>query len=303
MMYAQRNDILTILKKYIGRYFFILLILISGSRASSQHLFTSVFVGESNYSGDLQEKPFTLTQAHPAFGFGLLFEINDKMLIRGDFSYGKISAADKYGSKNRSRNLSFFSNITEYSIGFEYTLLNLYIYKVSPYLFTGVALFDFNPYTKGENGNPVYLAELNTEGQGFYDGRKDYKLRQYSIPVGGGFQWAINDNKRIGIVFGFRKTFTDYLDDVSTTYVDENLLRINRGQKVVDIAYRGDEIAGGNPAYPAAGSQRGSPKSKDSYYFTGITFRVRILPKKREIEFRYNPKKNRKASLRCPALF
>lgn len=303
MMHAQRNDILTTLKRYTGSFFFTLLILISGPKVHSQHLFTSFFVGESNYSGDLQEKPFSLTQAHPAFGIGLLFEINDKMLIRGDFSYGKISAADKYGSKNRQRNLSFFSNISEYSIGFEYTLLNLYTYRVSPYVFTGIGLFDFNPYTKDKNGTPIYLAELNTEGQGFYDGRKDYKLRQYSIPLGGGIQWAINDNKRIGIVFGFRKTFTDYIDDVSTTYVDENLLRANRGQKVVDIAYRGDEVDGGNPNYPAGGAQRGSPKSKDSYYFTGITFRVRLLPKKREIEFRYNPKKNRRSSLRCPALY
>jgi hypothetical protein len=103
-------------------------------------------------------------------------------------------------------------------------------------------------------------------------------------------------------VVGFRKTFNDYIDDVSTTYVDETLLRNTRGQKVVDIAYRGDELPGGLP-YPTAGTQRGNPKSKDSYYFFGLTFRVRMVPKKRVYEFRYNPKKTRRASLKCPSVY
>ena len=293
---------MSILKIYGKKYFFCFLLLLCGSNTRSQHLFASIFAGESNYSGDLQEKPFTLTQAHPAIGFGLLYEINDKMLIRGDFTYGTISAHDKYGKKNKNRNLSFNSTLTEYSIGFEYTLLNLYLYRASPYLFTGVALFDFNPYTKNEKGGIIFLAELNTEGQGFYDGRKNYKLRQFSIPFGGGIQWAINDNKRLGIVFGFRKTFTDYIDDVSTTYVDETALALARGQKVADIAYRGDELPNG-ASYPAGGSPRGNAKSKDSYYFTGLTFRVRLLPKGRARKYMFDLDRRVKPSLRCPTVF
>lgn len=191
----------------------------------------------------------------------------------------------------------------EYSLGAEYVLLDLYRYRVSPYLMTGIALYDFNPFTKDKDGNKIMLSELSTEGQGFFDGRKDYKLRQYSIPIGGGIQWAINDNKRIGIVLGFRKTFTDYLDDVSTTYVDELVLAANRGQKAANIAYRGDEVPGGSSTYPAGGTQRGNPKTKDWYYFTGITFRIRLTPKKREIEFRFDTKKSRKSRLGCPKLY
>lgn len=93
----------------------------------------------------------------------------------------------------------------EYSLSAEYVLLDLYRYRVSPYLMTGIALYDFNPFTKDKDGNKIMLSELSTEGQGFFDGRKDYKLRQYSIPIGGGIQWAINDNKRIGIVWAFVK--------------------------------------------------------------------------------------------------
>lgn len=274
-----------------------------GKQAMSQNFFASVFAGSSNYSGELQEKRFSFSQSNLALGVGLLFEANEKLLIRGDFTYGRISASDEFSSKNKVRNLSFYSYVYEYSLGAEYVLLDLYRYRVSPYLMTGIALFDFNPFTKDKDGNKIMLSELSTEGQGFFDGRKDYKLRQYSIPIGGGIQWAINDNKRIGIVLGFRKTFTDYLDDVSTTYVDELVLAANRGQKSANIAYRGDEVPGGSTAYPAGGTPRGNPKSKDWYYFTGITFRIRLVPKKREIEFRFDTKKSRKSRLGCPKLY
>lgn len=273
-----------------------------GIESRSQNFFASVFAGSSNYSGELQEKPFTFNQSNLAFGVGLLFEANAKLLIRGDFTYGRISASDEFSSKNKIRNLSFFSYLYEYSLGAEYVLLDLYRYRVSPYLMTGISLYDFNPFTKDSKGNKIMLAELSTEGQGFFDGRKDYKLRQFSIPFGGGFQWAINDNKRIGFVLGFRKTFTDYLDDVSTTYVDELVLAANRGQKSADIAYRSDELPGGGP-YPAGGTPRGNPKSKDWYYFTGLTFRMRLTPKKREIEFRYDTKKSRKSRMECPKIY
>jgi hypothetical protein len=293
---------LRIIKIYGKKYFIGFFILLCSSNSWSQHFFVSGFAGMSNYSGDLQEKRFTFIQAHPAFGLGLLFELNPKMLIRGDFTSGKISAHDKFGSKNKIRNLSFYSTLSEFSIGFEYTILNLYEYKVSPYLFTGIGLFDFNPYTKDQRGNVVFLAELNTEGQGFYDGRKDYKLREYSIPFGGGIQWAINDNKRIGIVVGFRKTFTDYIDDVSTTYVDEDILILNRGQNVANLAYRGDELPNGAP-YPPGGSLRGNAKSKDWYYFSGLTYRMRLLPRKREWRYKFDLNRSAKPSIKCPTVF
>ena len=293
---------MTLLKIYRKKFYLFFFILFTGHSCLSQDFFASVFAGIANYSGDLQQKRFSFQQAHPAFGVGLLYELNEKMLIRADFTYGRISAHDKYSSKNYARNLSFLSNISEYSIGFEYTFLDLYVNKVSPYLYTGIALYDFNPYTKLENNNLIYLAELNTEGQGFYEGRKEYKLRQFSIPMGAGFQWAFSDHKRLGIVLGFRKTFTDYLDDVSTTYVDQPTLVLNRSQTSATYAYRGDELDNG-PAYPPGGTPRGNPKSKDWYYFVGITFRTRLLPKRKEIRFQFNPKSARKNSRKCPAVY
>ena len=118
----------------------------------------------------------------------------------------------------------------------------------------------------------IFLNPLSTEGQGLagYPDRKPYNLTQLAIPFGGGIKLAVTDQLRIGFEGGLRKLFTDYLDDVSTNYIDENDLLIGKGQLAVDISYRGDEVAGGSLIYPVKGYQRGSPKRKDIYYFAGI---------------------------------
>ncbi|MBS1741488.1 MAG: hypothetical protein JST81_00520 [Bacteroidetes bacterium] len=256
------------------RILFIYLLLF-GHKSFSQKFFTSFFAGTSNYQGDLTEKLYDPKHTHLAWGLGFMFELNEHMLIRAEFTSGKISGSDASGSKNISRNLYFYSSISEFTLGYEYVLLDLYQYKVSPYVFAGVSVFKFAPYAKDENGYPVSLYELDTEGQGFYDGRKKYKLSQFVIPYGGGVQWAISDNARIGFVIGIRQTFTDYLDDVSKTYVDKNTLIHNRGANAVKYAYRGSELPNAAP-YPADGTPRGNPSNKDWYYFSGLTLRVRI---------------------------
>ncbi len=272
------------------------LMLLSGTyQSESQKFFTSFFGGISTYQGDLVERPLALEQSKFAWGVGLLVELNDRMFIRGDFTSGKLSGDDRLGVKNRQRNLNFFSNIYEFSLGFEYVLFNLYDYKVSPYVFTGISRYSFSPKTLSDDGNEVSLFELNTEGQGFYKNRKPYKLRQFAIPFGGGLQWAITDNKRIGFVIGIRKTFTDYIDDVSTTYVDKDILFANR-RNAPAFAYRGDELPNGDP-YPPDGTKRGNPTSKDWYYFSGITLRVRIQPGKQKQHY---SQKFKRAKVTCP---
>ncbi len=77
---------------------------------------------------------------------------------------------------------------------------------------------------------------------------------------------------------GFRKTFTDYLDDVSSTYADEALLLANNGQRAVDLAFRTDELKGSTIAYPAANTQRGNSDFKDWYYFAGVGVSFRLSP-------------------------
>ena len=80
----------------------------------------------------------------------------------------------------------------------------------------------------------------------------------------------------VGLELGYRKLFTDYLDDVSSTYVDQATLLANRGGEAVQLAYRGNELKNGAP-YPAGGTVRGNASHKDWYYFTGLTASFRLF--------------------------
>lgn len=243
--------------------------------AAAQKIHITVFGGFSNYQGDLQDKRFTLNQSHPAFGAGVLYEISDKFSARANVTVGKLSGDDRQNPKNAVRNLSFNSPVTDIHLGLEYYILNPYQYTLAPYVFAGISRFSFNPSTTDTNGRKVYLQPLSTEGQGFYQNRKKYELSQFSIPFGGGVKLSLSDNIRVGLEVGLRKTNTDYLDDVSTTYVDEFTLFANRGAQAVELAFRGDELKTGL-SYPAGGAQRGSAKNKDWYYFSGVTVAFRI---------------------------
>ena len=283
------------MKKFLFLQF---ILLVSQVSQGQTHFFTSLFAGASSYKGDLG-RTSVVTNARGVWGLGMIFELNHRMLIRTELNYGKVSGTDKFDPKTRSRNLDFTSKLTEFNLLYEYILFDLYEYKVSPYVFLGVGTFKFSPFTKNKTGQVVFLAEQSTEGQGFYKDRKDYKLNQVVIPFGGGMQWALSPTKRIALEVGLRKTFTDYLDDVSTTYIDPALLAQKRGTTAVSLAYRAAELPNALP-YPAEGSKRGNPDTKDWYIFSGVSFRFSIQPKTRRFEYKYKP---RRAKTKCPTVF
>jgi opacity protein-like surface antigen len=245
------------------------------SAANSQNIHLNLFLGSSNYQGDLQAKRYTFNQSHLAGGLGLSYDLTNHFTIRGAYKLGKISGDDKYG-RNSIRNLNFSSMLSEGDLDLQYYITPLGSHSLTPYVFAGIALFHFDPYTFDTAGRKFYLKPLSTEGEGFIAGRNNYSLTQFAVPFGAGIKMPLSDNLNVGVEVGFRKTFTDYLDDVSKTFVDENLLLAARGTKAVELSYRGDEIKGGSPVYPASGTARGNPGSKDWYYFTGITLSIRL---------------------------
>ena len=252
----------------------IMILIAFGINAQDFHL--NIYAGSSNYQGDLQDKGYTFNQAHLAGGIGLSYDIATHFSIRTGVTMAKVSANDKFG-RNKSRNLNFASNITEANVGLEYYITApIEKHSLTPYLFAGIALYHFNPYTFDSTGQKYFLQPLSTEGEGFIAGRSNYKLTQFAIPFGAGVKLSLSDNVNVGLEFGFRKLFTDYLDDVSTTYVDKNALLTSRGAKAVELAYRGDELKNGNMQYPAAGRKRGEPGKNDAYYFTMLTFSFRL---------------------------
>jgi hypothetical protein len=247
--------------------------------AASQQLHIGVFGGVSAYNGDLTEQIFPKKVTNGVIGITGNYEISDQIVARAGFSYTIIGGADRYSKQADLvvRNLSFETRLFEFSALGEYYLFNLYERRYSPYGYAGLAVFHFDPYARYGNNQKAFLRPLSTEGQGIagYNVRP-YKKIQFAIPFGGGFKFVINDNLRIALEGGLRKLFTDYLDDISGNYVDRNDLLAARGQLAVDLAYRGDEVTGGNPAYPSKGAQRGSPKAKDWYYFAGLHLTYRL---------------------------
>ena len=249
----------------------------AGAQISLQNLHLNFFAGVANYQGDLQDKRYTFSQSKFAGGGGLSYDISDHVSVRGQLVYGHISADDKLG-RNRTRNLNFTSRLYEANTGVEYYITRLQDHVLTPYVFAGIAVYHFSPYTYDTSGKQIFLEPLSTEGEGFVPGRDVYKLTQFAIPFGAGAKFSLSENINVGIEVGFRKLFTDYLDDVSTTYVDENLLLAAKGPKTVELAYRGDELKDGNPFYPAAGAIRGASSNKDWYYFTVFTASFRLFP-------------------------
>lgn len=239
------------------------------SHVSYSQFRLGIFGGLSNYQGDLTSKPYKSSKG--VFGITGTFPLTQRFSIRSGLSFGKIAGADSLNNKPelRARNLSFQSKITEFSVVGEYNIFNLDQIRWTPYIFGGLALFHFNPYTYDQNGIQTYLKPLTTEGEGLTGyNSKPYSLTQLAIPFGGGIKYALSDKVQVGLEVGLRKTFTDYLDDVSTVYADPADLLAGNGQKSVDLSYRGDEV--GFPNYPVKGFTRGNPKSKDYYYFTGL---------------------------------
>ena len=259
---------------------FIFLLFCVTNLALGQRLHLGVFGGLAAYNGDLTEKAFPKKVTNGAIGITGNYELKDQLILRGGFTYAIVGGANRFSEDPElvKRNLAFETRVFEFSALAEYYFFNLYDRRYSPYVFAGLAAYRFNPYAYNGTSDKIFLKPLSTEGQGIpgYPNREQYSLTQVALPFGGGIKFAISDNLRVGLEMGIRKLFTDYFDDVSTTYADPNDLLAARGQLAVDMSYRGDEVPSGSPAYPTKGDQRGGEKSKDYYYFSGLHLTYRL---------------------------
>ena len=215
-------------------------------------------------------------------------------------NFGKLEGADSlitdHGGDEASRlnrNLFFRTNVSEVYGAVEfYPTVFFEQYdglqgKVRPYGVVGVGLFHFNPQTKyySPNGTSrwVDLQPLHIEGQGMteYPDRPNYKLTQMEIPIGGGVKWYVKENMYLGFEVLHRKTFTDYIDDLSKDYIDPNLYDkyLTAENAVVARQVQNRKLSGGSlsAAPTQVGEQRGNPKRNDSYFSTIIRFGWRLF--------------------------
>ena len=262
------------------------------------------FVGVSNYTGDLLDKPYDYS--HSAAGVTLGYVFTDRFTMRAGMTFGKIAGSDEASNLRdfSKRNLSFQSALHEFSIAGEYNLFDITNTQWTPFAFMGLAIYHYDPYTFDATGQKYYLKPLSTEGQGLaqYPDRKPYALTRLAIPVGGGLKYAISDRVQVAAQIGLRITNNDYLDDVSTTYVDENDLLAARGPKAVELSYRADELPGSSQAYPAKGAHRGRSGKliyTDFYYFSGLHITFNLGKNDRAT---YGGNRNNKKGYGCPAM-
>ncbi|HQW22230.1 MAG TPA: DUF6089 family protein [Bacteroidia bacterium] len=225
--------------------------------------------GAMNYAGELDDD-FTLVFTRPAFGMHALFVVFPRVHFRLTLLHGSIAANDAQANftSNADRNLRFYSDVNEAGFHILYSLqsrkkgFTKRNFAV-PYVFAGISYFQFAP-KRNINGTEYDLQSIGTEGQylpGDYP--EPYKLQQFSVPFGFGFKIKISSNFDAGAEIGFRKTFTDYLDDVSTNYPDKTALYNAQGSLALYLSDSSTEPHD-------SGSRRGNPNNSDWYVYTNI---------------------------------
>lgn len=271
-----------------------------------------VNVGPSNFLGDLGGTPgrgqtflkdnnWSMTRLMKGAYFVVV--PNEFFSIRAAVNFGRLEGADsiingKGGLEEarKARNQHFRSPLFEaYAAAEIYPTVFLeedmsdVFRKIRPYGLLGIGVFRFNP--EGQYIAPdgsaqwVNLQPLRTEGQGMpnHPNRQEYALTQIMIPYGFGIKYFVSEKVNLSFEIVNRKTFTDYIDDVSTTYIaDQDFYNhFGAGSPTAEIARqmanKSALLNGGlnRPGYEA-GDKRGTPTNNDAYYATTIKLGIRL---------------------------
>jgi hypothetical protein len=297
------------MKIFVASLSLILVLLIPRTTEAQRHE-VGILIGGDYYLGDLVANHFA-GKIGPNFGMLYRYDFNSRISARIAGHYGIIYGDSKDNRPNlRYKNLSFFSPILDIEMGMEINFLefdpNSNNHRFTPFVFGGLSIFRFNPQTEYQ-GQVYELQPLGTEGQGTtaYPDRTPYRLMSWSIPFGGGLKWAVSKRVNLSLEFGVRKTFTDYLDDISSTYPDVELLSAEKSPLAAVLSVRmyedwatdqGLNIQMGNNGQPIAPAdyaiyleemkksndgQRGNSEDMDWYSIFGLSVTFKIVgPKK-----------------------
>lgn len=235
---------------------------------SAQTWETGVFGGVSGYMGDINPRDFYRFN-DPAYGLQLKRNFDGYWSAKLNVMQGNIwsSDADSENSYQKSRNLRFYSPLTEASLQVEFNffkyLAGISRVRITPYLFTGLGAVKFNPKVN-LNGTVYELNDYQTEGQ-----QKPYRDIVMSIPYGLGVKYNITGTWNLIGEVGYRTAFTDYLDDVSQNYPN-NLSTLPFIAKSLS-----------DPSGTAIdGTQRGDYRKRDTYMFAGLSLTFTFVSKK-----------------------
>ena len=268
-------------KSRIITVLFLLIGALSFSRGNAQSYYTStefgVGLGGSQYFGDLNDNYGFHTVA-PAGGIYARKHFNSYISVKAVANYTQVSYDDKYNSPlyQHLRNLNFTSDIYEFALQAEFNFFSFVTgdkyHRFTPFLTGGVGTFYYDPYTT-LNGTKYSLQPLGTEGQ--YAGHADRKYTHYSpcFPIGAGIKLWIKGGLNLTIEVADRLTTTDYLDDVSTTYVGASSFKSKTpGYYLQDRSTEVDKKPIG-----INGKQRGNSSSYDQYLMAMVSISWHFL--------------------------
>ena len=289
-LYLQIIDNIMIMKRFIHKIvaIFLLCFLVAVSTAKAQQFKPNteigVLLGASYYLGDLNTTHFN--QSTAAAGLVIRKNIDKRFAYKAELMYLNLRS-DERDSKDTistTRGLHFKSPVYELSGQIEFNFLPYDpgnpLYTWTPFVYAGASLFSFNPQGENANGEWVDLQPLGTEGQGTTLPNTDskYSLIQFAAALGGGVKIAVSNTFNIIFEYSTRKTFTDYLDDVSGNYVSTTPTEWSDNPDALYFSDPSDRV------YPF-GKERGNPNKKDWYSFAGVTLSFKLGNKTKGCDF------------------
>ena len=238
-----------------------------------------ITIGAAHYFGDLNNRA-AINRPKVALGGFFRKQFSNYTALRLTAHFAQLGYSDQYSQNEfqRRRNLSFNTNIFEIAVRGDFNFFKFIPtdpnHAFTPYATLGLGVFSYDPYAY-LNGQKYFLRPLNTEGETFYKGRKAYGTMAVCIPVGMGIKYAITDKLNISFEVAYRFTTTDYLDDVSKTYVGIDKFPSASSTSSVAALLQDRSYETGTPIGDE-GRQRGVSKQKDSYAIAeiGISFNI-----------------------------
>lgn len=239
-----------------------------------------VSVGAAHYFGDLNTRA-GLKRPKPALGLFFRKQFGNYVGLRVAAHYARLGYSDVYNSNEfqQRRNLSFNTNIWELALQGDFNFFKFIPgteeFRFTPYVTLGAGVFSYDPYAYYQN-QKIFLRPLGTEGQGYsqYPDRKPYGTMAFCVPFGVGVKYNVNSRMNIGFEVVHRFTNTDYLDDVSSTYVDPVIFpKLPDGTASIAELLNDRSYETGEPIGFVNGSarSRGYPKQKDQYIMAELT--------------------------------
>jgi len=255
------------------------LCLLGASYAGAQFSEVGLTLGTTYYIGDLNPSRHFNSLSH--FGGGLVYKynFNNRYAFQLLGLFGRLEGDDILSDDpvDLQRNLHFKTTVWEASATVE---VNFFEYRsgknkrnYTPYLFAGLGYFRVDP--RARIGDTWFdLQPLGTEGQGTSQSAEEqYNLDHLNLPFGVGFK-ATAGRMDFSIHWGLRRTWTDYIDDVSGNYVDNDILSLENGPLAGALA---DQNLSGTPNI--AGVARGNAQTRDWYVYSGFTITYIISPR------------------------